>query len=691
MGSLWATAAIHVIGKGMKFCAAVGFVLLSLVACHATVAGQAASPSSSNTTPASSTSPGARVGATPAVSFSSELDAAVPISPANPTWGSRTALVTIVEFADFECPYCAKAASVMADLEATYGPDKLRVVWKNAPLPFHANALPAAEAGMGVFAMAGSEAFWKFHDLAFENQGALSRDSYVKWATQAGVRDGVAIATGLDVHRWASAVTRDTAEADALKVDGVPAFFVNGSILVGAQPVSAFKTVIDRELEKAHTLVLSGLAPDRIYARAAAENMAAYLAARAKEEEEEQEADAAVYRVPAVTAPIRGSSGALVTVIEFSDFQCPFCARVEPTIKALRDKYGDALRIVWKNEPLPFHPAAEPAAEAALEVRAEKGDAAFWDVHDRIFARRDDLVHGATVDVEALVRDAVEAGARADGVRNAIVKRTHAAEIEADVDLADQFSADGTPQFFINGRRLIGAQPEEAFVRVIDEELVRARAALAAGVKPADLYATLVKDGKGPADPEQRSVPASLPVDDPVRGDLKAKVTVHEWCDFQDESCARVEPSLVRLLSEYRGRVNLVWHDLPLQGHGDAPLAARAGRQALSQRGLAAFWSFHDALLGGTAGVDRAALDKWARANHLDLAAWHGALDAPTFGPTVASARAAEQAGFEGAPAFLIVPADAPSGYAIAGAPSYTKLHRIVERALVDAGQARSL
>ncbi len=72
-------------------------------------------------------------------------------------------------------------------------------------------------------------------------------------------------------------------------------------------------------------------------------------------------------------------------MIEFSDFQCPFCRRVEPTLKGLRDKYGDKVRLVWKNEPLPFHPRAEPAAEAALEVRAEKGDKGFWDAHDKLF------------------------------------------------------------------------------------------------------------------------------------------------------------------------------------------------------------------------------------------------------------------------------------------------------------------
>ena len=68
--------------------------------------------------------------------------------------------------------------------------------------------------------------------------------------------------------------------------------------------------------------------------------------------------------------------------MEFADYQCPFCARAEATLRDLRADYGDKVRLVFKNEPLPFHQRAEPAAEAALEVRAEKGDAAFWTMHD---------------------------------------------------------------------------------------------------------------------------------------------------------------------------------------------------------------------------------------------------------------------------------------------------------------------
>ena len=70
--------------------------------------------------------------------------------------------------------------------------------------------------------------------------------------------------------------------------------------------------------------------------------------------------------------------------MEFSDFECPFCRRVEPTLQQVRELYGDKIRLVWKNFPLPFHKHARPAANIALEVRARKGETAFWDVHDQL-------------------------------------------------------------------------------------------------------------------------------------------------------------------------------------------------------------------------------------------------------------------------------------------------------------------
>ena len=111
--------------------------------------------------------------------------------------------------------------------------------------------------------------------------------------------------------------------------------------------------------------------------------------------EEAQAADVDVpgdverYKIPVNDAqPSKGPKDALVTIVEFSEFQCPFCARVLPTTKEVVDTYGDKVRIVWRNNPLPFHPNAGPAAAVAMEANAQGGGEKFWAVHDVLFANQ---------------------------------------------------------------------------------------------------------------------------------------------------------------------------------------------------------------------------------------------------------------------------------------------------------------
>ena len=366
---------------------------------------------------------------------------------------------------------------------------------------------------MGVFVAAGRDAFWRFDDLAFANQTSLSRDQYLLWAQQAGVSDLGAYAAGLDGHQWTFAVEDDRHQAATLGAPGTPAFFINGVFLSGAQPIDAFEKVIDDQLGKAQALLDAGTPPARLYARLAADGRVASAAAqqdrdRTKEKEEEQSART-IHKIPLGKAPSRGPATALVTIVEFADFQCPFSARVQPTLDALRTEYGDKLRIVWRNEPLPNHKAAEPAAEAAFEVRDEKGDAAFWDVHDRLFAGQKGLVQGDKPDLDAIADFASAAGASRARVMAAMAGRTRKAQIVADVSLADDFQATGTPSFFVNGRRIVGAQPKEKFEKIIDEELGKAQALVTQGVRPADVYVALTKDGAGPI-PSRDARPARV-------------------------------------------------------------------------------------------------------------------------------------------------------------------------------------
>ena len=607
-----------------------------------------------------------------------DSESPVPISSKDPMWGKRDAPVTIVEYSDFQCPYCSRVEPTLDQVRTAYGPDKVRIVWKSNPLPFHQNAKPAAEAAQGVFTLAGNDGFWKFHDTAFKNQSALSEDSYTKWAKDAGVKDEAAFKAGLASHKWADKVDKDLNDGKAAGVQGTPSFFING-----AQPFDNFKKTIDDELQKAQAKIASGTAKSHIYVEMSKENK---KAAPPPKDDEEKEDTTTVFKVPVGTSPALGDPHALVTIVEFSDFQCPFCGRVEPTLKAVRDKYGDKVRLVWKNEPLPFHPAAEPAAEAAMEVRAEKGDKGFWDVHDKFFASQKDLTNGSAPNIDGIVKTAAETGASADKIKKAIDGHTHKKEIDADQDVGEDFQANGTPHFFINGRRLVGAQPEEKFDKIIDEEIKKAQALVASGTKPSELYDALTKEGKGPPEPEKKDVPKSLPTNDPAHGNLNAKVTIHEWSDFQCPFCGRVEPTVAQVMKDYGERIKFVWHDMPLPMHPDAPLAAQAGREAYAQKGPSAFWAMHDKMFANQQKIKRDDLDGYAKELNLNMDKWKAALDGSTHTQEIeADKKAGNDDGIGGTPAFIIVPAGASSGYFVNGAQAYGKFRKLIERALAEA------
>jgi protein-disulfide isomerase len=385
------------------------------------------------------------------------------------------------------------------------------------------------------------------------------------------------------------------------------------------------------------------------------------------------------FKIPIGTSPARGSATALVTIVEFADYECPYCELSEGTLRDLRARYGDALRLVFKDAPLPFHVQAEPAAEAALEVRAEKGDAAFWTVHDALFE------HARELDTDTIVRLALAAGARADRVREAIARHTHSSEIEADEDIADDFECDGTPYFFIDGIRVAGALPEETFTAILDQEVQTARAQIASGTKPEAIYDALLSHAQPPPEPERRSVEA-LPAGDPVRGAATAKVSVHEFADFECPFCARAEPTLRKLETRYAGQVSVVWHDLPLPFHEEALPAARAAREARKQGGERAFWSLHDRLLAAGAQLARADLDRDARDLGLDMTRWSTALDGNAHeGEIEVDRHAAEALDLNGTPSFFVVPSGSATGYLLVGAQSYAKFHKLVERALAEA------
>jgi protein-disulfide isomerase len=164
----------------------------------------------------------------------------------------------------------------------------------------------------------------------------------------------------------------------------------------------------------------------------------------------------------AATGPSRGPSGAPVTIVEFSDFECPYCSRAEKTVKDLLDAYPGKIRLVYRDFPLPSHKKAPKAAEAA-HCADDQGK--YWEMHDKLFAADGKL---AVTELKGYAREVGLDGARFDRCLDSGDK---AKVVEAHRKAGDEVGVSGTPAFFVNGRLLSGAQPLDAFRALVDKEL----------------------------------------------------------------------------------------------------------------------------------------------------------------------------------------------------------------------------
>jgi protein-disulfide isomerase len=162
----------------------------------------------------------------------------------------------------------------------------------------------------------------------------------------------------------------------------------------------------------------------------------------------------------------RGPADAPIAIVEFSDFECPFCLRAFPTVTELLKTYGDRIRLAYRHYPLPNHPNARPAAEAAACAN-EQGK--FWQYHDRLFSSPGKL-SGSD-----LKQHAAELGLDPTAFNACVDTRKYQKAVDADIAAGEAVGVSGTPAFFINGRPVFGAMPIENFKQIIEEELARKR------------------------------------------------------------------------------------------------------------------------------------------------------------------------------------------------------------------------
>jgi protein-disulfide isomerase len=602
------------------------------------------------------------------------------VSASDPSAGPGDAPVTLIEFTDLQCPFCSRAQPTIVELQKTYG-EKLRVVWKSNPLPFHARAEPAAELAEGIFELAGPKPFWKFIGMAFGSQQDLSDDTLLELSQEAGANQRGRLQQGLNDGTWKKKIDEDKKLAAAVGARGTPTFFINGRELTGAQPIEKFKEIIDDEIaQSTHNGKLSGVtamatgcermrgAFADVLTQGSGVRAPATTAATGT-----ATSDTDVWKIPITGSPVRGKDTALVTIVEWGDYQCPFTKRAQSTLAQLRTKYGDKIRVVWKDNPLSFHPRAEPAAEVAREALAQKTVTGFWTMHDALFNNAPKLDDADLLDL------AKGQGLNTIAVSSAISSHKYKSTLDSDAGLAEDFGAAGTPTFYINGRKLIGAQPIEKFSTLIDEEMTKAEALVAKGTPARGVYDKTVANGKTPPPLEKKAVPVpSTPR--PFKGPATAKVTVQMFADFQCPFCARSRTTMDQILAAYPTNVRVMWRHMPLTFHKQAELAAEAAEEAFAQGGSTAFWKMHDLLFAGQSvpnGLERTAIDGYAATIGLDMKRFKAAIDGHIHETKVkADMAAATAAQITGTPGFVI------NGFFVSGAQPFAKFKKVIDTAL---------
>ena len=555
-----------------------------------------------------------------------------------PVRGVPGASVTIVEFSDFQCPYCSRVGPALERVFDEF-PDDVRLVFVQMPLAFHDHAHEAAQAALAAHSQG---LFWEYHDLLFENQNDLERSDLVLYARQAGLSvDDFEAA--LNDGIYAEEVDEQVALAGRIGVRGTPNFRINGRSLSGAQPYDQFAAIVREEIIAVQALTDAGLTPDEAYAARLNANSEAVVAAPTPPPAPAPAENVfGVIDLPDDSTFRGGGDNPLVTIVEFTDYQCSFCGRAHATIEALLDENPD-VRVVVSHHPLPFHDHADEAALAAIAAE-EQG--LFWEYHDALFAPGTSAL--ASADLE---RYAQEVGLDV-GAWNEFRASPEAQErLAADQACASAVGVTGTPHFIINGERLRGAQPLARFQTATDEGRARAEALIDSGVEPADLYQALM-DSLPTGEEEVAAVPVEIDTGSaPTLGAHDAPIEFVVFTDLQCPFCVRFAP-VALAVTEQHPDVRLVVMHFPLNFHQDADLAAQAAIEAQEQ---GFFWEFYEALHESGPSVERVVLERVAGDIGMDLGALQTALDNGTHAQRVQDEiSAGTTAGVRGTPSWFI-------------------------------------
>ena len=456
----------------------------------------------------------------------------VPLGTA-PADGPADAPVTIVYWSDYACGYCYRVQATLDTLNRMY-PGQLR--WVHRTLPLDEDETVGAEAAL---AAAAQGQFRPMNDRLYSVAGHVDRAAVELLARELGL-DMVRFRSDLDTRAYRAQISSDTADARALGVSGTPTFFVNGRPVHGAQGLKVFVDVVDEELARA------GGATGGYAQLVATGKLAADAPPDTEHAGEGLDANT-TYRVGlGLPGHQLGPDAAPVTIVVWSDFQCPYCQRSVPVVAKLREKYGDDVRVVFRHLAMQFHRNAGVAAEAAIAA-ADQGK--FWAYHDQLWEHFGSLTRA---DLDSF---AVAAGLDVATFKAALDSHRYHDLVVQEGATALALGVDGTPTMFINGQPVVGSRDFDSMDKIVGAHLSRAKQAIAAGVAAGDLYALMMSDAHGTerADPSRVPNPAAAQV--ALRSDDRVRA-VTAACRRRDAK--RAVELAVNLAAEPKRRAMLV-------------------------------------------------------------------------------------------------------------------------------------
>ena len=344
-----------------------------------------------------------------------------------PMMGKASAKVSVVLFSDFQCPFCGRAEPVVKQIMQAY-PDDVKFYFKEFPLvSIHPFAKPAA---LAAIAAGKQKKFWEMHDLLFANQRALDAASLRRYAESLGL-DMAAFDKDSADPETARFLDQEMLEGSKVGVQGTPTMYVDGV----QSPNWDFGTVqklIDTSKSGGDVATVAGQMTSAMRPAQADPNQ--------------------VYQIDIAGAPVRGPVGAPVTIVEFSDYQCPFCAQAEPLWKQVMSTYPDKVRFVYKQFPLSFHQNAKSGSMVALFAK-EHGK--YWEMHDLLF-QNNQAMNKSTPDqiIDVYKGYAKQLGLDEAALETAVKSDSYKTTVDKDVEDGRKAAVSGTPSVFINGKRL---------------------------------------------------------------------------------------------------------------------------------------------------------------------------------------------------------------------------------------------